>query len=380
MAVMHNRKNYFKKIVKKILKLQSDVNKRLNYYRFKAKKENAEKSVLFDFTVLSIRKLYQIISQFLYCGYACYFDLSFKQFNEVNALDYGRKIFKLKALYSLKKNKKSYSIVVSDSQSVLDKYNNVPLKIFINFKTCREIENVRDIDLFYPIISHPLFSVPQIEQEILDCASNTGRKIAVLFAGAVRKDYAKDITKKLFGFTRLEIFTYLEQSLPDNMLYLPVSLDDLLNKMENNELINKVVLINTEIFQIPPNLYFEILLKSDFFIHMPGETHPYCHNQIESMLAGCIPVTSYNYLFLPHFEHEKNSLLFNSFDELTSILHDIIVNQTYHTLLPLLRKNIIRYYNNVYSFESFKIKLLRLKEERIPFANYYINPMIQYLK
>ena len=107
---------------------------------------------------------------------------------------------------------------------------------------------------------------------------------------------------------------------------------------------------------------------------MAGVGTPFCHNQIESMLAGCIPLTQFARFFVPPFAHESDSLIFNTLDELVFLLNNIVSGK-YISHLDSMRKEIIDYYKNYYSVESFNNKLSYLFKNKIKHTNFFTWPL-----
>ena len=344
------------------------------YISFKTRKENhaAKKKALFYISQTNpTRRLFQIFSHFLYCGYSCCFDISFAEFMKLDR--YGKKATALKGVYPKNKISEKYSVIVSDDNKFLENADNEAYKIFINFRIFTHINNVSQNDFFYPISPHIKYNCPLIEADILSKSSLAERKICAVFAGNNSKNsYNKDITKKIFGVnTRFEVFSYLLDKLPKNILYIPDTLESFISDIERGYLKEKIVLVDTSNFEVPSKSYFDILLASSFYIHMCGITYPYCHNQIESMMAGCIPITQFSNFFVPPFEHEKSGFLYTTLDELVETLIKISTGD-YNETIPLMRKNILDYYYNHYSFDSFNTKLLYLIENKVKHSNYHI--------
>lgn len=356
--------------------ISTKIEKLVTYSQFRLKSfcrapEN-EKSVFIHISSINPnRRLLQIVSQFLYCGYSCYLDIPFKQY--IHSDISGRIAALSKNVYPAKKNKK-YDIIVSDKQEIFKYFNNNELKMFFNLKifdTLKNTDKIGKYDLFYPITKYYKYIAPSLEKEIYQKALlNRKRKIAALFIGNVDADNNNELTKILFAVnTRQETFSAVA-SISSSILYTPESLDKFLKDIESGILINKVVLLNIyKSFNIPDNYWFDILLETNFFIYMCGYIQPYCHNQIESMGAGCIPVTQFNRFFIPHFEHKKNALLFDTLEELKIELEKIvsgIYNETE------MRENILKYFQENYSFSSFENKLSYIITNNIRETTYHI--------
>ena len=316
-------------------------------------------------------RLFQLFSHFIYCGYTCYFYISFPRYMELKR--YGKKATLFKGVMPYVKNIKKYSIVASDNREYLAGKGNNSLKLFINFHILRDLNNISQNDIFYPLVHFFKYNYPSLEKDILSNALTSERKIGAFFAGNIKNDtYNADITGKLFNVnTRHEVFNYIIEKLPKDILYLPKDIDSFLKDIESGFLKSKIVLLDINNFEIPKKYYFKILLQANFFIHMCGVIYPYCHNQIESMMAGCIPVTQFADFFIPQFQNEKNALLFKALDDLLDILLKINSGSYFH-IIEKMRQSIIDYYKNHYSFQSFSKKLSYIIDNNLNYTNYYI--------
>ena len=76
------------------------------------------------------------------------------------------------------------------------------------------------------------------------------------------------------------------------------------------------VMFQTQKGGIPRDRWVDALASSDFFLACPGVDMPLCHNLIEAMAGGAIPILQYaNYLPTP-LENRVNALTFDSADSL----------------------------------------------------------------
>jgi hypothetical protein len=222
------------------------------------------------------------------------------------------------------------------------------------FRLHYDIFNEEKINAFYyPISFHPDFQFKRTEDYLLSMADNKDRQIGVLFAGWVDGNYRRDITKEYFKInTRDETFSYIIKHLNPSCLAAPRSYDEMKEMMDRGLLRNKVVVVDRSRFSIVGNEYLKTLAQSNYFIYMCGSIFPYCHNHIESIASGAIPITQFPYLFTPGYEHEKNALVYRELPELTALLEKICGNG-YASLTETMRRNIIAYYKEHLGFDSF---------------------------
>jgi hypothetical protein len=62
--------------------------------------------------------------------------------------------------------------------------------------------------------------------------------------------------------------------------------------------------------------WFEELGSTDFFLCLPGSHMLMCHNAIEAMAVGCIPILSYKDWFVPALREGVNCLSYRTVEEL----------------------------------------------------------------
>jgi hypothetical protein len=282
--------------------------------------------------------------------YSCYVHIPLRLFF---AMDYpGLIICKEKrAIMAMPSDMKKCSIIISDrieniSNSLLNekKYFHLQYDIF-------KEEKIKAF--YYPISFHPNFQFKHTENYLLSMADNNERKIAALFIGSLDNNYRRDITKDYFKInTRDETFSYVIEHLDPSCLITPQSYTEMKEMMDSGLLKNKVVVIDRLKFSIEGNEYLNVLAQSNFFIYMSGSIFPYCHNHIESIAAGAIPITQFPYLFTPGYEHEKNALIYRELPELITILEKVCGNR-YASLTATMRRNIIAYYKEHLGFDSF---------------------------
>jgi len=355
----------------------------IQYKFFNRVIKSNEKDALIKNTSISSRRLLQIISHFLSSGYNCYLDYSFLQYLSLKQGKYHIYHTLLEGVNPTNKKIKYFPVIISDSKKTLDSFDSNSLKICVNHLMMKDrynnISAVTENDFYYPIALHKNFLNPAFEAEILKSVLKYERKIGAIFAGKAtinfkKNSYNRSTTKELLNInTRFEVFSYICEKLPEEYLYLPDSLEAFLNDMESGYLKNKIVLLNTkERFSIPRDKYFYVLLNSNFFIHMAGTGFPFCHNQMESMLAGCIPITQFARFFVPNFKHELNSLLYNTLDELILLLSNV-ASDKYLNSVSSMHTEVVSYYKKYYSFDSFKNKLDYLIKNNIKCSNYFVH-------
>lgn len=330
----------------------------LAYLHFLTRKESdrkAEKKVYVRMaTITPNRRLFQVCTFLIEAGYVCYVDLSFKQFLSMDI--YGLKTVYLQKVHSARRSKRQdFDLTVIDDE----KFQKNAKTLFLDYSVFTE-SNEYATGMFFPIHFHPDFMNRTTEKDVLTRAlCERKRQISVLFAGNCDKEsYNRKETVDFFHVhTRWDIFNYLTEHFQPENMYLPSSYSDFCKARANGLLTDKIVLIDINKFKIPQSDWFDILLDSNFFIHLPGYIQPWCHNQIESMASGAIPVTEFPHIFHPALKGENNAIVYTSREDLLSKLADILRKMPSRADVPELRRNAVSYYKDNLSFDAFTMKL-----------------------
>lgn len=143
-----------------------------------------------------------------------------------------------------------------------------------------------------------------------DAAPAGPRPIRVLFAGTadrVHYDYTDLIGRRFGKRTR---WALLEQvrSRPD--VVEPAS------RAELDALVAsgggpRIVVVDSERVKIPPSRWLELLSAAEFFFCPPGQIMPLCHNIVEAMSVGTIPITNYPEWLFPSLRDGGECLAFD---------------------------------------------------------------------
>ena len=166
-----------------------------------------------------------------------------------------------------------------------DYFSNKEKMIVLDYNVFEKKKDYSD-GYFFPISFYPSFLTKKNEQFALSGSKNTKRKILVLFVGTIDHHYKNERTKDYFKInTRSEVFDYIVENIPSDMIYIPKSWEEMKKKMVGGELEEKIVLLNAKKVSIPQDEYFPVLHDTWFFIHMSGYIQPFCHNQIERWLV-----------------------------------------------------------------------------------------------
>lgn len=313
------------------------------------KKNTFNKSVYIEMTkVASSRRLIVLVRYFYENGYFCLVHIPVKKFIRVflSELYVFREV---NVRFSLPRFAGTADLLLTDRP---DYFSNKEKMIVLDYNVFEKKKDYSD-GYFFPISFYPSFLTKKNEQFALSGSKNTKRKILVLFVGTIDHHYKNERTKDYFKInTRSEVFDYIVENIPSDMIYIPKSWEEMKKKMVGGELEEKIVLLNAKKVSIPQDEYFPVLHDTWFFIHMSGYIQPFCHNQIEAMACGVIPITQFPQLFKPQLEPGTQALVYATLPDLKNVLMRIL----HHEIdgLDQMREYNIDYYKNYYSYDAFK--------------------------
>lgn len=168
-------------------------------------------------------------------------------------------------------------------------------------------------------IGFPVFVHPQLEGTLpfrYDVAAS--RPARLFFGGNTEQGkYDKDVIRDLYKMlTRREMLAAAAKEIP------PHRPADAATWLASTDF-HPFVMCETQHCWIPRERWLEALSKGDFFLAAPGVGMPLCHNLIEALAAGAIPILQYaDYLPNPLTDGE-NCLSFHNADDLRKILQEI---------------------------------------------------------
>ncbi|GHA50432.1 hypothetical protein GCM10007103_34020 [Salinimicrobium marinum] len=120
-----------------------------------------------------------------------------------------------------------------------------------------------------------------------------------------------------------------------------------LNNYISGEADNGVILIDTQNdFSIDFQNLKKITREFNFYLALPGTIIPYCHNLIEAMSVGCIPIIQRSYAksLHPELVNGENSLFFETLEGLDEVIRKSF-NLSDSEILRI-RANVLDYYNS----------------------------------
>jgi hypothetical protein len=188
------------------------------------------------------------------------------------------------------------------------------------------------------------------------------RKLRIFFGGNTDKLYYTDPGLKKQGqITRFEALNALLSHC--RRIRSLKSSKDLMAISSNDVYQNECwVLCTDKTQQIASFDWLNRISLSDFFLCFSGAGLPMCHNAIEAMAVGTIPVISYFDWFDPPLEHKKNAIIYSSTEDLLNKVEEIFKMSDEE--INEIRRNAVDYYDNNLSPKSF-VRRFEASEDKI---------------
>jgi hypothetical protein len=232
-----------------------------------------------------------------------------------------------------------------------------------NFKSYTISYNYFDAEnasIVLPYTMSPAHYDPQIINN-LDRFRVNQKRVAVFFSGNQNLElYDNKIIKEKFKkVSRYSLLQYLKLNMPKEHMII------IQNEFTmQSALLDKFVLVDwrwspekfeNEKARITDNMWLNQLSRCNFFLACPGMVMPMCHNIIEAMSVGTIPITQYAEEFYPPLKHGINSLTFDTAEGAKTLILEAI-NMT-EDKIDGMRKNVIEYYEEHLSPLAFRKRL-----------------------
>lgn len=202
----------------------------------------------------------------------------------------------------------------------------------------------------FPFPVHPAVR-PHLTPSKLAAGRNRRRRGRLFFCGNQKQSYANRQLAAQFGVcTRTDLLGRLRQSFSDMCEPMPAS-----SKLPDQ--FNRPVMVgDSRKHPIAHKDWLEALSQFEFFIGCPGRAHPMCHNVIEAMSVGTIPILEHGHLFAPSLTDGENAILFSSLDGFENAVRRALAMTD--DKVRQLRKGVIEYFDSHLKGDQFMHRLL----------------------
>ena len=206
-----------------------------------------------------------------------------------------------------------------------------------------------------PYFMHPLmYQEPYVRP---DPVRPTRRRI--FFGGnTTPKDYQRKVLATRYGkINRVAVLEHLTNQLDATEITVVTRVEELQETFSDPQ----IVIVRTEHQPIAEAEWLAVLSQSDFFLACPGAHMPMCHNVIEAMRVGTIPLLQYPEYFHPPLESDVHCLVYRDKETLVQQVRSAL--QMPPEKIYEMKKNVINYYEQYLHPPAWVERLLRRPEE-----------------
>ena len=216
-----------------------------------------------------------------------------------------------------------------------------------------------------PFPLHPNHNTPDLDKRLQEYRSF--RKNMKIFFSGDTKGYSQNrIQYPQAKLPRLEVINAILEYLDDDALLVGDTSE--LSNLRDATDVNKCVIVDTSKIWVDSQDWLGDLARADFFLCPPGIVMPMCHNIIEAMAVGTIPVTSYPEWFDPDLRHMENCIVFDDREDLIEKLQ--LAMKMGDAQRAKMRKNVIDYYETHMKADVFIHRLESSKARVLPVLMY----------
>jgi hypothetical protein len=204
-----------------------------------------------------------------------------------------------------------------------------------------------------PFSLHPVHTGPELPRR-LSRLRNSVPAMRVFFSGEVEGYTQSRIRYPRAKLPRAAIIDTIVQRMGGQTVYLreQAALDALLM----GPYARKCIIADTRYARVQESEWLDVLASADFFLAPPGIVMPMCHNAVEAMAVGAIPITNYAEWFSPRLEHGRTCIAFDDERDLVGKMR-LALDMTPDEVAEM-RRRVAEYYDAHLSSKSFVGKLL----------------------
>jgi hypothetical protein len=214
--------------------------------------------------------------------------------------------------------------------------------------------------LIMPYNVHPMHA-NRVVGESLRTLRATERKVRILFAGDLQGYKRRWIKHPKVKLSRMDVIATLKERLGSELRVAesPEMLSDILESAYTRQL----VIVDNDCARVAWDRWLDVIARADFFLCPPGIVMPMCHNIIEAMALGTIPVTSYPEWLLPRLEHLKNCIVFDDEDDL--ILKARMALEMSEDQIAEMRRSVTGYHDLNLTPQTFVSRVEERADDRL---------------
>jgi hypothetical protein len=216
----------------------------------------------------------------------------------------------------------------------------------------------RPIIMPYPV--HPVHAGPDLPQRLAADRART-KRMRVFFSGD-REGYVNNrIRYPKPKLPRQEVIDAALRGMGDRAVLVRGvrALADLCS----DGYVDRCLVMDQHHARIDETQWLATLATADFFLCPPGYVMPMCHNTVEAMAVGAIPIINYPEWFDPHLAHLETCIAFDDRADLIDKL-DLVLRME-DARIARMRRQVVDYYDRHLAPETFVRKLEASHRRRI---------------
>lgn len=203
-----------------------------------------------------------------------------------------------------------------------------------------------DNAVVFPYPMHPLTYAtigPSTGLEKVRGKRVTFEQPRVFFSGNIGDKYDRSTLQRQHGVvSRARMLAALQQEFAAEASPQLDDYEDLKALLESPKS-PRLVINHSKICPIPSRQWLDTVAQFDFFLCCPGISHPLCHNAIEAMAVGTIPIIEFPKLFSPPLRDRVNAITFQGLSNLPEAVERALGLSV--TERAQMRSNVIQYYD-----------------------------------
>lgn len=256
----------------------------------------------------------------------------------------GRRLFSLKNLKIMPVSSKLKTQFIFESPQLLLTQNPKDRQSQLTALIQPDVsEEPQDNSLLIPYGVHPSFLQNFRDfNSVIPKLRNQKRYVRVFFAGNIGFPKDKHLVERYYGIpSRLRCADFLVEQADQLNILVIRTFNERRYFANYPETFQKYSLV-LALTKGESKKWLNELAMAAFFLALPGAHMPMCHNVIESMAVGTIPILSYDNYFSPALEHGKNCLIYRDLEDLSASIK--MASQMDSETIRQMRAAVIEYY------------------------------------
>jgi len=211
----------------------------------------------------------------------------------------------------------------------------------------------------YPV--HPAHSGADLPERLRQCRQSE-RRMRIFFSGDTEGYVRSRIRYPNDKLPRMTIIDAIRERLGER-LSLVEDETGLARELAGNGYRDVFVMADPGSFRIESTKWLNTVAMADFFLCPPGYVMPMCHNTVEAMAVGAIPIINYPEWFQPGLTHLENCVVFGDATDLIRQLHGVLAMDS--TRIAEMRRRVIDYYDQYLTAGSFTRRIEASKRRKV---------------